>query len=62
MGPYLTTPKKDKEVENGDTKRVSTHFFELIESFIKLTFTRLNMALVECKAGETQWKIHIFVL
>lgn len=29
MGPYLTTPKKEKEVENGENDRVSS-FSKLI--------------------------------
>lgn len=26
MGPYLTTPKKEKETENGDCTRVSVTY------------------------------------
>lgn len=26
MGPYLTSPKKEKETENGENQRVSTFY------------------------------------
>ena len=27
MGPYLTTPKREKEVENGEGTKVSTIYY-----------------------------------
>ena len=50
MGPYLAVPKKEKETENGENTKVRNcppYIF------------RLNLELVECKAGEILWKTHI---
>ena len=52
MGPYLTTPKKEKEVQNGDKDKVNKSLHDL---------SRLNSELVACKVGEILWKIHILV-
>ena len=50
MGPYLTTPKKEKEVQNGDKDKVKKYLPDLFRS---------NLELVACKVGEILWKIHI---
>ena len=55
MGPYLTVPKKEKETENGENVRVG------IEDLL-IIVNRLNLEHVECKDGETQWRIHTSVL
>ena len=61
MGPYLTSPKKDKDSENGENQRVNIIIFSLIELFEakKVNNTceyRLNMEQQECKVGEIQWR------
>ena len=50
MGPYLTIPKKEKEVENGENHKVkSSH----------ITLERSNLVLAACKDGGIQWRILI---
>lgn len=50
MGPYLATPNKKKETENGEGAKV--------RNLVVLIFDRLSSVHVECRAGEILWKIH----
>jgi hypothetical protein len=54
MGPYLTTPNKTKEVENGENDRVNI--------LVHLSEIRSDLGHVVCKDGEIQWKILILLL
>ena len=54
MGPYLTTPKKEKELENGENSLVLS--LTPISSLIFFLY-RLDLVHAECKAGEIQWRI-----
>ena len=48
MGPYLTTPKREKETQNGENARVSTSLWIDIGS--------LNSVLAACKDGVIPWR------
>ena len=70
MGPYLTVPRREKESVDGENSKVNLidilycypYYLDMINNRNILneyvTF-RLNMEHAECKAGETQWKIHM---
>jgi hypothetical protein len=48
MGPYLTTPKKEKEVQNGENAKVS--------SLVNSNLISLNSVLAACKDGVIPWR------
>jgi hypothetical protein len=50
MGEFLSTPIRDKISEDGENEIVN--FLKLICSYA--------MELVACKAGEKEWKTHIY--
>jgi hypothetical protein len=59
MGPYLTVPRKEKETVDGENSRVRlVIILKLALEVLTFIGRRLNLELVECRAGETQWKMH----